>query len=197
VKLQKLGTTDGTYSILTGSGGVLQIYCHAMGTADPKEFITLSPHAHNFAEIYHLALRDPSTCPTVLNSSVINRHHYPSKGRTVFGRVRIDVQSMELIANDYTFARTRNSSTGRSIEYGSAGDCFSKSGCPKGRFQVDLRHTGLKVDPRNRWHRHGSPGSNTTMIIDFDHGGQVVEGKCGGHCGRCYSEASKIKVQIV
>lgn len=119
VKSQRLGDSDGTYSILTGSGGVLEIYCHGMKTAYPKEFVTLSQSADNYAEIFPVtwvktdvflaqlcsysgwcfSLRHPSTCPTDLSPPAVNNRHYPGKGRSTFSRVRIDVLSMELIGN--------------------------------------------------------------------------------------------------
>lgn len=44
----------------------------------------------------------------------------------------------------------------KKISYGTAGDCYSqKSGCPQGRFSVDLTGTSFKIASGVRWRSHG------------------------------------------
>ncbi|XP_062522406.1 A disintegrin and metalloproteinase with thrombospondin motifs 9-like isoform X2 [Corticium candelabrum] len=193
VKTKEIGRSDGTYLISTRNG-VLKIYCYEMNTQFPKEFITLLSKTSNYAEIFSKTLRNPNTCPTNLTSSIVNSHPYRGKGRTEFSRVRIDVHSMEIMTNDFTFA-TKSSPGERTVEYGSAGDCFSNLGtCPMGEFRVDLRSTGLYVDPKHSWQHQGRHSVVKTRA-QFNH--QVVTGKCGGHCGQCYSFGSRIRVKLV
>lgn len=42
------------------------------------------------------------------------------------------------------------------IPYGTAGDCYSqRSGCPQGRFSIDLTGTSFKIAKGVRWRSHG------------------------------------------
>lgn len=54
---------------------------------------------------------------------------------------------------DYTFAET----IGQPKSFGSAGDCYSKTGeCPKGAFSIDLDGTGFRVRARTNWEANGT-----------------------------------------
>jgi len=37
------------------------------------------------------------------------------------------------------------------VEYGKAGDCYSLTECPQGRFSIDLRGTSLGLSPEITW----------------------------------------------
>ena len=67
---------------------------------------------------------------------------------------------MYVSVNDGTFSTSVN---GKHIPYGSAGDCYSESECPQGRFNINLSGTGLLVSPNTTWL---SQGNNATQRID-------------------------------
>lgn len=37
------------------------------------------------------------------------------------------------------------------MEYGKAGDCYSRANCPQGQFSIDLRGTDLGLSPEVTW----------------------------------------------
>jgi hypothetical protein len=66
-------------------------------------------------------------------------------------------------ANDFTFSKQIK---GKPVPYGEAGDCYSKSksGCPQGRFSIDLTGTGMKISRDTTW---VGKGSNTSIWVKY------------------------------
>ncbi|XP_024868188.1 A disintegrin and metalloproteinase with thrombospondin motifs 9 isoform X1 [Temnothorax curvispinosus] len=174
-------TTDGEYPLLIG-GRNMTIYCHGMSSAEPREYLTLpAGDSENFAEIYDKRLRNPHTCP--FNGQRNDSCNCVSElgtisGRTMFKRVRIDPTTLYIIANDYTFSWTKGM---QRVEYGKAGDCYSLTECPQGRFSIDLRGTALGLSPEITWIKETSSAFLAINRIN----NQRIIGKCGGYCGFC------------
>ncbi|XP_028407987.1 A disintegrin and metalloproteinase with thrombospondin motifs 9-like [Dendronephthya gigantea] len=169
---------------ITISNKKVQVYCYGMLTNHPKEYITLRSGAqHNFAEYYHRSLKNPRKCPYngARNDDcpLCHRELFPSSGGTYFSKVRFDVSRMSIIGGDFTFAIIRGN---HSPSYGTAGDCYSKSQCPQGRFSIDLTNTGISLAPEVTWKSYGY---YLSRVITIKEGRQVITGMCGGYCGVC------------
>ncbi|KAJ8921175.1 hypothetical protein NQ315_013647 [Exocentrus adspersus] len=99
-------------------------------------------------------------------------------GFTNFWKVRLNITSMKIIGDDFTFSKQIK---GTQITYGTAGDCYSSvRGCAQGRFSIDLTHTSFKLAKNVRWEELGSFASSEIQRRET-----VVYGKCGGYCGNC------------
>eukprot|EP00118_Oscarella_pearsei_P025899 m.308995 g.308995 ORF g.308995 m.308995 type:complete len:1646 (+) comp45241_c0_seq1:82-5019(+) len=186
--------TDGLYLIKVSGGKRIEVFCDGMDTYHPVEYITLHPNASNFGKIYPHTLLNPSACPSDVSeqSPSIRRNSFAGAGYTAFDRVQLDLDKMEIITNDFKFARHEGSN--RFVEYGSAGDCFSSTKlCPMGTFKIDLRKTGLKLDSRNEWVEQGG---DTVKDIKVSEDDEVVSGRCGGFCGQCRLKNSRLKVVV-
>ncbi|XP_034940467.1 A disintegrin and metalloproteinase with thrombospondin motifs 9 isoform X2 [Chelonus insularis] len=174
-------TKDGEYILLVG-GKNMSIYCHAMATNEPREYLTLpAGDRENYAEIYDKRLSDPNKCP--YNGQRNDSCHCVDdsgtmSGRTMFKRVRIDVGKLIIIANDYTFSWTNGANR---VEYGKAGDCYSLLNCPQGRFSINLSGTSLRLVPEVTW----KPLKSRAHLAINRINDQRVYGKCGGYCGFC------------
>nr|XP_058944082.1 A disintegrin and metalloproteinase with thrombospondin motifs 9-like isoform X2 [Pocillopora verrucosa] len=174
---------------LTVQGKELQVYCHAMMSKEPKEYITLKTgHSDNFAEIYPKRLRDPRKCPA--NGSHIDAcdcedEDFKLSGGSYFYKLRVDLSAMKIISEDKQFAVKRGLNP---PSYGTAGDCYSAQGnCPQGRFSINLKGTGIRLTSKVMW---GSTGQAYSQIIYRyrEAEGLRVRGKCGGRCGTCSHE---------
>ena len=148
----------------------------------PQEFITLeSGTENNFAIVYAQRLQYPSGgCSGAVQSTL-----YKDRGTTYFSKVRLDITTMKILSNVFTFAQTQE---GKDISYGKAGDCYSSSNsgdCRKGQFKVDLRGTRLHVRDDVTWKVLVYPTSLTMQDYQKSRDGAVVFAKCGGWCGTC------------
>jgi hypothetical protein len=118
----------------------ITVYCHDMKTENPKEFLPLNAGAkNNYAMVYSKRL-PPNSKATCTEKPDVT-WFYSKTGITRFTKVRIDLKSMSIIADDYTFAKT----DGTPVPFGTAGDCYSPStdpDCRKGEFSIDLSGTG-------------------------------------------------------
>ncbi|KAF2895322.1 hypothetical protein ILUMI_10850 [Ignelater luminosus] len=99
-------------------------------------------------------------------------------GFTVFWKVRLNITSLQIITNDFTFSRQIK---GKQIPYGTAGDCYSaQEGCIQGTLSIDLTETSFRLSRSVRWIHNGNRASSQIDVRE-----QVVRGKCGGFCGSC------------
>ncbi|XP_023287905.1 A disintegrin and metalloproteinase with thrombospondin motifs 9 isoform X2 [Orussus abietinus] len=172
---------DGEYMLLVG-GRNMSIYCHEMSSDEPREYLTLpAGDRENFAEIYDKRLLNPHSCPfdgQRNDSCMCVADPGTVSGRTMFKRVRLDPTRLRIVANDYTFSWT---SGAKRVEFGKAGDCYSLSNCPQGRFSINLSGTSLKLAPEVTW-----ISLDTTAYVSVEKiNDQRVFGKCGGYCGFC------------
>ncbi|KAG5875943.1 hypothetical protein JTB14_032369 [Gonioctena quinquepunctata] len=161
----------------------VQIYCYKMDTPEPQEYISLHSDKYNFAEIYDKRLKDTRHCP--YNGQRRDNCHcdqlVPSSGFTKFWKVRLNLTSMQIIGNDFTFSKQIK---GKQIPFGTAGDCYSSvQGCAQGKFNIDLTHTSFKLSNRVRWEKLGSYAS-----VEIKRTATSASGRCGGFCGNCSPE---------
>ncbi|CAL1267123.1 unnamed protein product [Larinioides sclopetarius] len=175
-------TYDGEQEIFV-RGRYLKIYCSQMNTSHPQEYVTLiRGDQDNYSEVYNKRLTNPDTCPyggsrydacnCVTDESI-------GPGLTTFQRISINITSLQVFTQDWTFAQTHGL---HPIPFGESGDCYSKTSCPQGRFSLSLLGTGFVVSPLTKW---VARGNNPSSRIRWLERGQVIQGKCGGFCGRC------------
>ncbi|KAF4794552.1 ADAM metallopeptidase with thrombospondin type 1 motif 9 [Turdus rufiventris] len=155
VKHLKGVTEDGEY-FLQVKGKTLKVYCSGMQTDSPKEYVTLvNGDAENFSEVYGYRLHNPTECP--YNGSRREdcqcRKDYTAAGFSTFSKVRLDLNTMQIITTDLQFAQTHD---GRPVPYATAGDCYSAAKCPQGRFSIDLYGTGLSLLATAKWLSQGN-----------------------------------------
>uniref|UniRef100_H3D0N5 ADAM metallopeptidase with thrombospondin type 1 motif, 9 n=1 Tax=Tetraodon nigroviridis TaxID=99883 RepID=H3D0N5_TETNG len=174
--------SDGEH-VLNVQGRALQVYCAGMQTETPQEYITLTTgEEENFSEIFGFSrLNDPTQCPA--NGSRREdcdcRRDYAAAGITTFSKVRLDINKMNIITTDWRFAFTRE---GSNVPFATAGDCYSATACPQGRFRINLSGTGLRVAEAASW---VSQGNYAEADVQKSQGGSRVSGRCGGYCGKC------------
>uniref|UniRef100_A0A8C4UYY9 ADAM metallopeptidase with thrombospondin type 1 motif 9 n=1 Tax=Falco tinnunculus TaxID=100819 RepID=A0A8C4UYY9_FALTI len=194
LKNLKGATEDGEY-FLQVKGKTLKVYCSGMHTDSPKEYVTLvNGDAENFSEVYGYRLHNPTECP--YNGSRREdcqcRKDYTAAGFSTFSKVRLDLNTMQIITTDLQFARTHD---GRPVPYATAGDCYSAAKCPQGRFSIDLYGTGLSLTGTAKWL---SQGNYAVSEIQKSPDGTKVVGKCGGYCGKCTpSSGTGLDVQVL
>ncbi|XP_033214669.1 A disintegrin and metalloproteinase with thrombospondin motifs 9 isoform X2 [Belonocnema kinseyi] len=185
-------TRDGEYTLVIG-GRNMSIYCHGMGSREPKEYLTLpAGEKENFAEIYDKRLHNPKTCP--FNGQRNDSCHCVTdpgtiSGITKFKRIRIDPNTQYIIADDYTFSWNEGS---KRVEFGKAGDCYSLANCPQGRFSINLSGTFFKLSPQVSWTTQKSRAFLKINRVND----QMISGKCGGYCGFCTPMAG-LKLDIL
>ncbi|XP_071745117.1 A disintegrin and metalloproteinase with thrombospondin motifs 9 isoform X2 [Lepeophtheirus salmonis] len=185
VKQREKTSKNGEYQILF-AGKNISIYCHEMESPIPKEYVTLiTGPDENYSEIYGLRLQRPDSCPyngARNDSCDCFRDSTRREGRTNFHKIRVNATSLKVNTHDFTFS---SQIQGQIVPYGEAGDCYSTSNCPQGRFSINLLGTGLRVSSNTGWTGQGNRPSITLRRVSDN---QVVYGKCGGYCGTCTPE---------
>lgn len=137
---------DGEYTVYL-KGRPVRIYCHNMNSTYPKEYITVNEQ-HNYSVF-------SDRCKSLQNWEAIKHN----SGQTNFKKIRINLQQLQLIANDFSFASTY----GNAQLLASAGDCYHNNPeCPRGEFSVNLTGTGFKIKQNNKWTPYGN---NATMAF--------------------------------
>lgn len=128
-----------------------------------------------------------------------------SFGTTRFKKIRININSLQVIEDDFQFADTN----GRQQSFASAGDCYSNTGnCPQGDFSINLDGTGFRIRPSTQWETKGqnpamqfvikvsnycvtlvlinaTSRTNHMMLFQLEPPYQRVRARCGGYCGSC------------
>ncbi|XP_064483510.1 A disintegrin and metalloproteinase with thrombospondin motifs 9-like isoform X2 [Ornithodoros turicata] len=177
--------TDGEQEIYV-RGRAVSLYCGRMNTTSPQEYISLSSgESSNYSEVYGKRLANPDTCPyggaRVDYCDCLD--DYPA-GLTTFSKVALNMSSLQVDLQDLTYSRTLH---GRPVGFAEAGDCYSRTQCPQGRFSVSLAGTGFAVDAQTKWI---TQGAHATIAIRRLEGGEVIQGRCGGYCGKCFPDAT-------
>ncbi|XP_031637497.1 A disintegrin and metalloproteinase with thrombospondin motifs 9 isoform X2 [Contarinia nasturtii] len=171
--------TDGDY-MLTVRGRKVQIYCHRMNSTNPQEYISLRDDRENYSLYFDRRSRNKDEC--LINESDHWVDSTIASGLTYFSKVRIDLHSLQVITDDFTFART---SGRRQQPFASAGDCFSTTRrCPRGAFSINLENTKFRIRPRTRWETRGM--NVIQHFYGFEPPYQKVTSSCGGYCGSCF-----------
>jgi thrombospondin motif-containing protein 9 len=121
-----------------------------MSSDNPTEFITLRKGNHeNYSLFYSKRATDMSKCENgkgIHDESI----HY---GTTRFNKVRININTLQIIDDDYQFSHT----VGRPQKFATGGDCYSNTGsCPQGDFFVNLEGTGFRIRPTLMWEANGT-----------------------------------------
>uniref|UniRef100_A0A914XW30 GON domain-containing protein n=1 Tax=Panagrolaimus superbus TaxID=310955 RepID=A0A914XW30_9BILA len=177
---------DGNYTVLV-AGFRITVYCHLMNNTIPKTFLNIDAES-NFGEFYGKRLLYPYTCPyggKRNDSCACSNDGHVSSGLSRYRRVRVDLHNMKINPHDFTFAQT---AYGTPVPYGTAGDCYSASECPQGRFSIDLRGTGLKIVDDLQWMDHGHKSSSKIVRTENN---ALIRGQCGGFCGECAPDQYK------
>ncbi|KAM9813380.1 A disintegrin and metalloproteinase with thrombospondin motifs 9 [Neosynchiropus ocellatus] len=184
---------DGEH-LLNIRGKALKVYCAGLRTENPQEYVTLtSGEGENFSEIFGFRLNDPTQCPDngTRKEDCDCRRDYSAAGVTTFSKVRLDLVKMNIITTDWQFAFTPE---GKRVPFATAGDCYSATRCPQGRFRINLLGTGLRVAEDASW---VSQGNFAVAEIQKSEGGSIVSGSCGGYCGKCSpSSGSTLNVSV-
>uniref|UniRef100_A0A915LH22 Uncharacterized protein n=2 Tax=Meloidogyne incognita group TaxID=654580 RepID=A0A915LH22_MELJA len=177
---------DGNYTVML-NGYKITVYCHQMNETIPKTYLNLRPES-NFAEFYGKRLAYPYSCPhngLRNDSCACTNDGHVSQGFTRYNKVRIDLHNMKINPNDYTFAITEY---GSPVAFGTAGDCYSMSDCPQGRFSIDLRGSDLRIVDDLEW---VNQGHRTSVRIERFENNALIQGLCGGYCGECSPDRFK------
>ncbi|CAJ0579573.1 unnamed protein product, partial [Mesorhabditis spiculigera] len=177
---------DSEYAILL-DGYQIRVHCHMMNETVPRAYISVDP-ATNFAEVYGRRLVFPHTCPhggQRNDSCECSAEGAAGAGLTRFRKLRLDLMNRRININDFTFADTIH---GQPVPYATAGDCYSMRDCPQGKFSVDLRGTGLRIADDLQWEDRGH---RTSSKVSRKENNVLVEGKCGGYCGKCAPDRYK------
>ncbi|XP_038627931.1 A disintegrin and metalloproteinase with thrombospondin motifs 9 [Tachyglossus aculeatus] len=194
VKRLKGVIEDGEYYLII-KGRILKIFCAGMQSENPKEYVTLvNGDSENFSEVFGHRLHNPTECP--YNGSRREdcqcRKDYTAAGFSTFRKVRLDLDTMQIITTDLQFAWTHD---GRPVPFATAGDCYSAAKCPQGRFSINLYGTGLTLTEAAKWI---SQGNYAVSEIKKSLDGTKVTGKCGGYCGKCTpSSGTGLEVQVL
>ncbi|GMT24056.1 hypothetical protein PFISCL1PPCAC_15353, partial [Pristionchus fissidentatus] len=177
---------DGNYTLLL-DGYPINVYCTRMNETIPRAYLNVAVDS-NYAEIYGKRLTQPLTCPYDGNrndSCACTDDGDANAGFTQFTKIRVDLHNRKININDFTFATTIS---GVPVSYATAGDCYSMRDCPQGRFSVDLRGTGVRIVDDLLWE---DKGTRTQSRIDRRMNNTLIEGVCGGYCGRCAPDKYK------
>ncbi|GFN84332.1 A disintegrin and metalloproteinase with thrombospondin motifs 9 [Plakobranchus ocellatus] len=182
---------DGDYRLRVNDS-LVTIYCRAMRTRYPKEYISLTSSVNeNYSEIFGKRLQRPKTCPyegerPQYDCDMCRKKDYRQAKNATYAKIRVNLSTLTVITTDKFFS-TQSHGRRKSIHYASAGDCYSGIDCPQGRFSINLVGTGFAVSGNSTWK---NKGKNVTQRIWRLKGGQIIRGMCGGLCGRCYPDPS-------
>ncbi|KAL9889384.1 ADAM metallopeptidase with thrombospondin type 1 motif A isoform 2-T2 [Glossina fuscipes fuscipes] len=153
-----------------------KIYCHDMSTS-PKEFVTVNA-TENYSIYYDNKTYHPDKCPPESRDLEFSDKS-SNPGRTSFRKIRIDLTTLRIDENDFTFAESR----GRPQSYGSAGDCYNRrKNCPQGDFSINLEHTGFHLRHGTVWEPYGH---HVVMKESSSNSRMSYRALCGGWCGGC------------
>ncbi|GAB1597885.1 A disintegrin and metalloproteinase with thrombospondin motifs 9-like, partial [Argonauta hians] len=169
---------DSTYRLLI-KGKLIPVYCYKM-KKNPIEYITLQSSEENYSEIYAKRLKKKWTCPqngSRINNCYCHKKNFSKAGYTTFSKIRLNLRTLTVSLNDFTFTATGN---GRHVPFGTSGDCYSSLDCPQGKFQIDLSGTGFMVSSDTKWI---SSDEKYHQRISISKNAQLIRGLCGGRCG--------------
>ena len=164
----------------------IKVYCHGLSSNEPKEYLDLpAGRDRNYAIVYDRRLPTSPVTSRFQCDAPVSSNLYQNHGKTYFSKVRLNINDLTVISDDYEFADSE--SGGAVVPYGTAGDCFSMNpgNCRKGSFLIDLTDTGLKVNDKVRWTNQGHPSDIKIQEFAKKGQGMIVSAKCGGWCGRC------------
>lgn len=137
-------------------------------------FSSQTGYNENYSAYYERRSRDKDQCMHNENDQW-DDPSIPS-GQTIFTKVRINLHSLQVIIDDFTFSSTNGR---RQQQFATAGDCFSSTQqCPRGVFSINFEQTKFRIRPRTRWDTrgmnatkqfagHGVSGRNEIIVFHF------------------------------
>ncbi|XP_078312792.1 A disintegrin and metalloproteinase with thrombospondin motifs 9-like [Crassostrea virginica] len=179
-------TTDGEYWIYPTAinGRRTKIYCHNLAST-PLHYVTLK-YPNRFIQHDKLNLINGLECLSDFKGPLNSLD---------FSKVRIQIENMEVIGSDYTFASLNGSPY---IQYGQALDCNGQAlrhPCPHfGNATINVRETGLALDPTMVF---GLVMGYSAEIRDFirSDDGTKISFSCAGWCAKCGPTTGPIRFQ--
>ena len=166
-------TTDGEFKINL-NGRPMSIFCHNMGSSNPREYITLQNKylLENFSEIYSRRLILPYFCPDSTSNITLNlcksidcikelnsceknlclEDESDMAGLTLWNKISLNLLTMTIDRFDFTFTEQVY---GKPVPFATAGDCYSIAKCPRGRFSINLQNTGFVLNDTVTWISEG------------------------------------------
>lgn len=192
-------TEDGEYllHISKNCKDPIKVYCHGLSSDEPKEYLNLPAGSdRNYAILYDRRLPTSPITARFQCDGAESRNLYRGHGKTYFSKIRLNVDDLTVISDDYEFADSNPG--GSTVPFGTAGDCFSMNPgeCRKGSFLIDLTDTGLKVDDKVRWKNQGYPSDIEIQEFTKKEQGVIISAKCGGWCGRCKPVGGLVLQQV-
>ncbi|XP_063700230.1 A disintegrin and metalloproteinase with thrombospondin motifs 15 [Culicoides brevitarsis] len=177
----KRGIREDGEQLLNVRGRQVSIYCSNMSSVEPREYLTLRAGSkENYSIYYSKRARDSSRCGDRYNE-VDDARMVGIFGTTRFERIRIDIHTLKVIEDDFTYA----TSYGKNQNFGTAGDCYGTTeDCPQGDFSINLTGTKFRIRPKTTWEVTGHH-SSIQYVIRNQTGYQTVRARCGGNCGSC------------
>ncbi|XP_067655680.1 A disintegrin and metalloproteinase with thrombospondin motifs 9-like [Haliotis asinina] len=167
--------TDGEYWLYPRQLDAVRVkvYCHAMNTT-PSEYISLpTPYF----------MDAPSLQNYFCTGEIPNNSAW--LGYFIFSKFGLIIETMEVKPTDRVFY---NKTTSLDALVGEVRDCYalSDSSCGRrGRAVMDLRGTGLALNETVTWRQNGG-----VPIVTRSSNNQVIEIRCGGWCGHCYTNGN-------
>ncbi|XP_074655691.1 A disintegrin and metalloproteinase with thrombospondin motifs 9-like [Tubulanus polymorphus] len=150
------------------------IYCHNMSSEEgPKEYISF--YRENEGQNY----------------AIISKPHYSANtsaydlySETYFRKCRIDLDTLEVVTDDFTFANTSNRlpvrpANWKPVNYGEAGSCSSTEGV----IRISVYGTVWRVDKSVDWVAEGINANITFKDIPASRNNITI--RCVGYCGSC------------
>ena len=200
LKSAGIAKSDGEYLIYQRPECTIpiKVYCHGLNTSQPKEYLTLPAGGDdNYAFIYAKRLLRRPYSARYKCSGPTGELDYSSAGKTKFRKLRIDLTTMRVIRDDFTFSKSDPS--GKQIPYGTGGDCFSMhyGPCRRGHFKVNLSGTGLRLRAAVEWKAIGFPPGIEMQDYKKSKDGTQVTAKCGGWCAQCLPGGDMLLEQTV
>ena len=140
-----------------------------MNTTTPAAWLTVNPDT-NVAHVSPHMRVEQRSCASKYKSNP-----YLSSGHTIFHKIKISITEMLIVRHDHNFA---NTTFGRNVPYGYAGDCSGPTSCSLGYFKVDLSGTCVRLGDDIEF-----TGKSAESDINAER--TVASARCGGNCGSC------------
>ncbi|XP_062597550.1 A disintegrin and metalloproteinase with thrombospondin motifs 9-like, partial [Saccostrea cucullata] len=166
----------------------LKIYCHNMTSPEtateyltlPKENYFIRHDSTHWKEAYQMCSR---------NSNPLMR--------TVFSKIKIDIKSLSIKQDDFTFANTTGTSAVENVPFGTTNDCTAtktwyyanNQPCQLfARFQIDLQGTGVAISKSTTWGIHTYDGK----LLELSRSPDSTRVTCHlfGWCAECFPKTN-------
>lgn len=123
----------------------------------------IAEESENYSLFYNKRSRIPGRCPRS-DADMFTDDYIPA-GLTYFSKVRLNLHTLTVIEDDYTFTR----SSGRNQPFGSAGDCYSdtQGKCVQGHFSINFAGTKFRIRPATQWDTRNSTMIFSQKVTDF------------------------------